>query len=187
MNSFTIKYFHNHDISYTGKELSPHWIREKMSIAGNALVAFAGEASVRAEDLVDVDDSKNNAVIYSPKMLHFIGEFFDSTLEAAILYQHTIILLTSEWLLQQGIQEITRRGNDLYFQSRKLSVSIATTSAVSQLIHVGFNLETHGTPVPTASLKDMGIEPNNFATQLLTGFEREYQVWGNARTKVRPR
>jgi hypothetical protein len=67
----------------------------------------------------------------------------------------------------------------------KLSVSIATASPVSTLIHTGFNIETEGTPVPTAGLAEQGVDIPAFAAEVLRRYAAEVQDIWLARCKVR--
>lgn len=69
---------------------------------------------------------------------------------------------------------------------RKLSVSIATSSAMSCLIHAGINVTTAGTPVQTASLEMLGIDPVAYAQWVAENFARDYEKVFAATTKVRP-
>jgi hypothetical protein len=82
---------------------------------------------------------------------------------------------------------LSRRGNDLYYQSRKLSVSIATRSSVSVLFHAAVNIDTEGTPVPTAGLRELGLDPYAFGEECLDRYCRDAAIWKAARTKVLPR
>lgn len=175
------------EIKYTGAELSPHWIYQNFDLLGNALVAFIGEADVELSHMVDLEDVKKKAPIYSPKMLHFVGEWFQESWEVGILYQHLFVLLLSEALTQRGVKNLTRRGNDLYFENKKLNVSICTKTLSSTLMHIGINIETQGTPVPTIGLKDWDIDPAALAKSLLDQFSTEYLGWQRARWKVLPR
>lgn len=174
-------------IDYDGQQLAPHWIYRRTEVLGDALVAFIGKADVSLEHMVDLEDVRAKAPIYSPKMLHFLGEFFDDRLESGIYLQHLFTGMIYECLLEQRLSQLHRRGNDIYFEGRKLSVSIATKSLTSVLIHVGINVETEGTPVPTSGLKELGIEPFAFAEELFSRFQRDWNIWAKARVKVLPR
>lgn len=175
-------------VLYDGTQLAPHWAYRKMNILGDVLVAFTGEARVSLEHMVDLEDVKKKAPIYSPLMLHFIGEWFINSFEMGILYQHLFICEAYEALLERKISHLSRRGNDIYFQgNRKLNVSIATKSNTSVLMHAGFNIETLGTPVPTVGLNDFKIEPDIFADEILGRFQRSFEGWKKARVKVSPR
>ena len=82
---------------------------------------------------------------------------------------------------------MSRRGNDLYYLGRKLSVSIATKSPVSILMHFGINIKTEGTPVPTAGLLELHIDPIILASKVLEKMERDSIIWRRARLKALPR
>ena len=174
-------------IDYDGTQLSPHWIFKRCDLLGDAVVAFLGKANVDIAHMVDLSDVKANAPIYSPRMLHFVGEWFIDSLDRAILLQHLFAGEIYELLLEQGIGSLTRKGNDIFFKSRKVSVSIATKSPLSTLMHTGINIETEGTPVPTAGLKELGIEPFDFAERVLRRFSADWEGWEKARRKVIPR
>jgi len=69
---------------------------------------------------------------------------------------------------------------------RKLSVSIATLSPVSGLIHAGINVTTEGTPVQTASLEMLGIDAAEYGRWVGENFARDYEKVLLACSKVRP-
>ena len=175
------------EIRYDGTALSPHWIYKNFDLKGDALIAFVGEADVAIDHMVDLEDVKKKAPIYSPKMLHFIGEWFHDNLDIAILTQHLFVAGIYELLWEKGVQGLRRRGNDLYVNEGKLSVSIATKSLTSVLLHTGINIHTEGTPVPTSGLGQLEIDPFSFAETVIARFEKDAEVWKNARVKVLPR
>ena len=72
-------------LSYRGLELKPHWIYENTGIMGNTLIAFKGPCEVTLDHMVDLEDVKKKAPIYSPEMVHFLGEWFIDSLEQGIL------------------------------------------------------------------------------------------------------
>lgn len=84
-----------------------------------------------------------------------------------------------------GSRQIARQGSDLYDGKYKLTVSIASVSAVSALIHAGINVSSRNTPVPTRGLADYGIEPRAFAEEILAGYAAECEGLLRARCKVR--
>ncbi len=173
--------------TYDGTQLRSHWIYEQTGVLGNALVAFTGPADVKLDHMVDLEDVRQKAPIYSPLMLHFLGEWFDDSLEKAILYQHFFAANVYELLWEKGVKGLRRRGNDIYCTEKKLSVSIATRSPVSLLVHVGLNIQTENTPVPTAGLSELGIQTETFGKECLDRFENDFTIWAKARVKVRPR
>lgn len=177
--------FINEKIDYDGTQLAPQWIYKNFGLLGDAAVAFIGEARVPIENMVDLADVKENAFIYSPLMLNFIVEHFHTDLELAVYRQRMLIICIKEELEQFGIN-VLRMGDDLYVDKGKLSVSIATASLVSTLIHVGINIETRGTPVKTSGLSELGIaDVNSFAFNVLKRYEHELEGIYEARCKVR--
>jgi uncharacterized protein len=177
--------------TYDGRQLAPHWIYRNHDLLGDAIVAWRGECDVKLTEMVDIEDVKANAPIYSRQMVHFIAEFFDLDLEKTVYRQRLLITTAKEYLERQIALPVTRSGDDLYLPDEsggklKLSVSIATASPVSTLIHTGFNVETEGTPVPTAGLGKLGINPDEFARTVLERYAAEVADIWQARCKVRP-
>jgi hypothetical protein len=172
-------------IKYTGEQLSSLWAYKELSVQGNSIVAFRGPCEVR-EHMVDQEDVKNKDFIFSEDMLSFIVEIFDLNLERAIVVQRLLITELKE-LLEEMVPSISlrREGDDLFDGKNKLSVSIATLSPVSCLIHVGINVSSKDTPVPTRGLADYGVKPEIFAQNVLLKFQEEFTSMENARTKVR--
>lgn len=173
------------EISYDGTQLSPHWIFRNTDLVGNSIIGFIGQAEVTTENLVDLFDAKRNEFIKSPRMLHFLAEWFIDSIETGIALQYLFISNAFEIFIKNGIVNIERHKNDLFYLSRKLSVSIVTKSTLSILMHTGFNIETHGTPIPTSGLAEMGIEPMVFGMKLLKKFKTDVESMHISRVKVR--
>ncbi|MFH1874173.1 MAG: DUF366 family protein [Pseudomonadota bacterium] len=175
------------ELVYDGTQLAPHWIYKKTQILGDAIVSFIGPANVPLENMVDLEDVVNQAPIYSPLMLHFLIEHFNCDLKNIVFCQRIFCAIVLEELLKKiGSTKIIRRGDDLFEQDKKLSVSIATISPVSGLIHLGINIETKGTPVPTKGLKDYQIDPKEFAELVMKRYVEEMLMVETAKCKVRP-
>lgn len=174
-------------LTYDGTQLNPHWILNTFDITGDAIVAFQGKADVKTSHMVDLHDVKANAPIYSPSMLHFVGEFFIDSLEYGILLQNLFVLQVYSRLLERGTQGLSRKGNDIFVKGRKLSVSIATKTPISVLVHMGINIETEGTPVPTSGLKELNVDPLAFAAEVLEKTAQDIAGFRIARCKVSPR
>jgi uncharacterized protein len=178
------------EIHYDGRQLAPHWIYRGFDLLGDAAVAFVGGCRVELSEMVDIEDVKAAAPIYSPRMLHVIAEFFSGDLHLAVYRQRMLIVAARELLEVMAGRAVTRRGDDLYLARAdgtpgKLSVSIATGSATSTLIHTGFNVETEGTPVPTVGLGELGVDVPAFARELLRRYADEVADIWQARCKVR--
>lgn len=177
-------------ITYDGHQLAPHWIYRTFNRMGDAAVAFVGPCHVDLSEMVDIEDVKAHAPIASPKMLHIIAEFFAIDLHTTVYRQRLLIVRAKELLETMTERKVTRKGDDLYLprldgDSGKLSVSIATASVTSTLIHTGFNVETEGTPVPTVGLAELGVDPVEFGTELLAQYAAEIDDIWMARCKVR--
>jgi hypothetical protein len=137
--------------------------------------------------MVDLADVKEKEFIYSPLMLNFLAEHFDTNLELAI-YRQRMLMVAIKEELEQFEHEVYRVGDDLYVNRGKLSVSIATASVVSTLIHAALNIETEGTPVKTCGLKELGItDIGSFANSVMMRYKRELEQIYEARCKVRGR
>lgn len=177
-------------IAYTGHQLAPHWLYRQFDLLGDATAAFIGPCQVDLGEMVDLEDVKAVAPIYSPRMLHIIAEFFSGDLHLTVHRQRLLIVTAKELLETLVDRRVTRRGDDLYLdradgQPGKLSVSIATASTTSTLIHTGFNIETEGTPVPTVGLAELGVDAVTFAAELLQRYSAEIDGIWRARCKVR--
>lgn len=172
-------------IVYDGNQLRPHWIYRNFDLLGDAVVAFRGEVNVDLDHMVDLSDVKNREHIYSPEMLNFIIEHFHTNLPLAI-YQQRMFMVAIKEELEQYELPITRMGDDLYVNRGKLSVSVATVSTVSSLIHVGLNIDTKGTPIKTAGLKELKINDlSSFAEAVMLRYKRDMESIEEARYKVR--
>jgi hypothetical protein len=173
-------------IPYTGKELHSLWIYRNFRLQGNALIAFQGPCEVQTEHLVDQEDALAHAFIYSPLMLHFIGEFFHLSLKEGVFLQRWFMaLIREEWEKERPEWRCVRKGDDLYVGNRKLSVSIVTASPISVLLHTGLNIKTQNTQVPTFGLEEAQIHPESFAQKILKAFDEEYRSMEMASCKVK--
>lgn len=172
-------------INYDGSQLKPLYSYVHHQLHGDSIVAFIGACDVTLEHMVDAEDFVVNAKIASDEMLHFIVELFGQNLMTAVALQRLLVSIAQDILLEMG-QPLIRNGDDLYFKKKKLSVSIASASAVSSQIHLGINIKNTGTPVPTCALSDFSVAPAKFAKELLARFAAEYTSITEATQKVRP-
>lgn len=194
-------------VTYGGLELSPHWILQQTGVYGSSMAVFEGSCHVDTSHLVDFEDRLNADWIGARSMVHIIAEFFQplissQSLELAIYYQRLLIIQMEkalrEMLKDKSEVTVSRRGDDLFVALRKglvqkLSVSIATTSAVSVLIHWGINLDATGAPdhVNAAGLcSTLGFTPLDvlhFTKTSLEGYIEELEEIKLAQCKVQPR
>jgi len=172
-------------LTYTGAQLRSLWIYDTFGLSGDALVAFTGPAKVPTEALVDHHDRRAGDFIAATSMLHLIIEHFDTSLICAVLRQRLLMSLICDQLRQHDVPDLTRRGDDLFSAQAKLSVSIATISPVSTLIHTGINIDSEGAPVEACGLQDFGIEPRQLARSIAEAYTSEMASVEAARCKVR--
>lgn len=172
------------EIKYTGEELSPHWIYKNFHLQGDAMVAFCGECEVKLTEMVDIEDVINNEPIYSKNMLSFIIEHFNIGLVEGVIRQRLLICIIKEALEDKGVA-VNRNGDDLFVEGRKLSVSIATKSITSVLIHVGINIDPTGAPVDAIGLDFLKISDiKGFAQNVMLKYSQEMDDIILASTKV---
>ena len=178
--------FIEEEIKYIGSQLAPHWIYKNFKIQGDAIVAFIGECEVKLTEMVDIEDVINNEPIYSKSMLSFISEQFGLGLVEGVLRQRLLITVIKESLEKRGVF-VVRNGDDLMINNRKLSVSIATKSTTSVLIHTGLNIISEGVPVEASGLtSELGIvDIKEFAQEVMQRYSEELEDIVLASTKVR--
>lgn len=178
--------FTDNEIKYEGWQLCPHWIYKNFKIQGDAVVAFIGECEVKLTEMVDIEDVINDEPIYSKSMLSFITEQFNVNLIEGVFRQRLLICIIKEALEKRGFK-ITRNGDDLFYEGKKLTVSIATKSMTSVLIHTGINIISEGAPVKASGLtSELGIKNiKEFANEILKKYSEEIDDIVMASTKVR--
>jgi len=178
--------FLDQEIAYLGAQLRSGWVAEVSGLAGDAAVAFLGPCDVKPEHMVDRVDLEAGAKICSPRMLHFIIEHPGCDLTAITLRQRLLMAIASEIINRHlGEMLIRREGDDLYLRERKLSISVATTSPASGLIHSGFNVRGEGAPIPAVGLEELGVNPRWFGARLLEAYCAETESAHTASEKVR--
>ncbi|MGE3174082.1 MAG: DUF366 family protein [Planctomycetota bacterium] len=173
---------------YDGAQLAAHWIRWHTGLEGDAMVAFRGPCAVARDEIADLEDLDGPGIA-ADDMVHFLWESF--TQPDLLLAVHRQRLLTAQALevLQEqrrpGGPPVRRCGDDLWCDDGKLSISIATATPVSSMIHFAVNAQRGGAPVAIAALADLGVDPAAFAAALLTRCADEQDGIAAARAKVR--
>ncbi|MBQ8168305.1 DUF366 family protein [bacterium] len=178
--------FAEKNIKYEGWQLMPHWIYKNFKVMGDAIVAFKGECEVKLTEMVDIEDVINDEPIYSKNMLSFITEQFNVNLVEGVFRQRLLICIIKEALERRGFI-VARNGDDLFVCGKKLTVSIATKSLTSILIHTGINIDSNGAPVAACGLEnDLGItDVDEFAKEIMQKYAEEIDDIVLASTKVR--
>jgi hypothetical protein len=174
---------------YDGTQLRSLYAYLEHGILGDSVVAWTGPCDVSFEHMVDGEDLLQRSSIRGSKMLHFIIEIFDQDLMSGVLLQRLFAGIVRDVLWEISplrALEISRQGDDLYWKKKKLSISIATSSPISTLVHFAINVSSKGTPVETAGLEDLKVPVQNFAKECLQNLKNEYESCQTATWKVRP-
>ncbi len=172
-------------IVYTGRELRSGWVHDQTGFAGDSAAGFVGPCHVANEDLVDLDDARAGTFIKAVSMAHIIIEHPECELETTVWRQRMLVSLLCEILHEKGLG-VRRSGDDVYYNERKLTVSIAAPGPDATLIHLGINVDPGGAPVSAVGLEEMNVEPLSLIDELLACYVRELKSARHATTKVRP-
>lgn len=178
-------YYHEDELAYTS--LYSHFAYLNFGVAGDSIVSFIGPCDVSGERLVDLEDRRAGSFIKAAKMLHFVIEHFGIDLLTAVRHQRILCACLLEELYRAGVPGLRREGDDLFAEDGKLTVSVASVSPVSALIHLGVNVNAAGAPVRTAELASFpGVDPRALAVKLVDRYAQEVNgIWAAA-AKVRP-
>ncbi len=177
-------------LKYDGSQLSSHFAYKAFGLRGDSLVVFQGPMDIPKENIADLEDLRQNKIIRGSKLLHFIAEHFGITLETAVLRQRMLVRLAADIIREARIDSpgqggVSVRGDDIYVEEGKLSVSIAAPSPVSCLIHFGVNISTRNVPVEASSLEILGVEPGRVAQELSEAYAKEIESIERALSKVK--
>jgi hypothetical protein len=168
------------------KELYSHFALKNYGIAGDAVVAFVGPCDVRQENLVDLADRRAGAKIVAARMLHFVVEHFGITLAEAVWRQRVLAAIVLEEVQKRAPRTPFRReGDDVYAGDGKLTVSVATSSLTSALIHLGVNVDGAGAPVKVSDLRYLNVDVDDLANAVLERYADEVGRFVEALGKVR--
>ena len=178
-------HFSEKPLGYDGSQLSGHFALKHFGLLGDSCVAFLGPCEVKLDAMVDLEDVRREDPIFSRHMLHYLWESFAFDLRAAASFQRLMVAVVAEELRREKAVEVRRKGDDLYVGAKKLSVSIATASPVSTLIHLGLNVTGEGAPVAAIGLGELGIDATGFGKICLERFNEEYKGILAATWKVR--
>lgn len=155
---------------YDGSQISSLWAYNSFGIQEDSMVVFRGACDVKIEHMIDLEDRRANESIWSEDMVSFIIEHFDST-DLKLIYarQRLFTAIVREYLAGIGV-ETSREGDDLFLKGKKLTVSIASTSAVSQKIHFGINVshDVYG------NMKEAGIGEKEQVTGFMQAVGEAY-------------
>lgn len=173
-------------IAYDGRQLRAHWLLDRFGLVGDAVVGFRGACAVSDAEMADLADLGGPG-IGADDMVHFVWESFTAAdLLLASHRQRLFAAQVAEVLAEAcPAHRLQRDGDDLYLGTGKLSISIATVTPVSALIHFAVNASPTGAPVEIASLAQLEVAPEEFGRAVLTRVASEQTSIEQARAKVR--
>jgi len=121
-------------------------------------------------------------------MWHFIIEIPEAAITEMVVWQRLFITLCMDYFRDHVERHISLRrlGDDIMVNNRKLSVSIATLSQFSGLIHVGINNDVGDKcPVNAIGLNDFcPVHTGTFGGNIAESFVEEYNDVKDATYKV---
>lgn len=173
------------EFKYDGNQIKPLVNYMNHGLLGDSCVAWIGACNIPFAHMMDGEDLLQRAEIKGSRMLHFIFEIFDRELATGVFLQRLFAAEVQSRVAAAKGKLLIRKGDDLYLEDRKLSISIATKATNSVLVHFAMNISNEGTPVKTCALEDLGLEPKAFANELLQWVSDEYQDIVIATRKVR--
>lgn len=175
------------EMNYDGTQLCSLYNYLEHGLLGNSILAWLGPCDVSFEHMVDGEDLLAKSEIRGSMMLHFIFEIFDQSLVTGVFLQRLMASLCLETIHEWSPSTRLRRdGDDIFWGQNKLSISIATRSPQSVLVHFAMNIRNEGTPVATCALADFEIDAKKFALTILGKMKHELQTIQIASYKVKP-
>lgn len=183
-----IKFLKTQEI-YDGQQLRSHFAYLEHKILGDSAVAWIGPCDVGFTHMVDGEDFLARSPIKGAEMVHFIIEYFNQSLLTGVFLQRLFASIVRDVLIELSPVkkiEIRRQGDDLYWGDRKITISIATSSPISTLVHFAVNVNTRDVPVKAAGLDDFKINKNEFSKKCLAYLKAEFEDSQMATWKVRP-
>ena len=184
-------YFIPAEMPYDGSQLQPLYAYLYHKVLGDSIISWIGACDIPFENMIDGEDLVELSAIKGSRMLHFIIEIFHTSLFVGVTSQRLFASIARDYLqgsagkaLQQD--DLIRQGDDIFWKDKKLSISIASRSAVSTQIHFAMNISTAGTPVKTTSLDELNLQAKSVAQDLMNLWQKEFTSIEIATKKVRP-
>ena len=179
---------------YDGSQLRALFAYEYFGLKGNSVLAWIAPCDVRLDHMVDYEDKIEQSKICGDLMVHFVIEIFPANLSFGVALQRLLAAQVKDIVFNFAKAEkflLERKGDDVYvtvdkIKKGKLSISIASVSNVSTLIHFAANVTNAGTPVATACLNDLKINPQIFAKEVCKKIADEFESVIFATQKVKP-
>jgi uncharacterized protein len=192
-NSRMLTKFIEKEVPYDGTQLRSLFAYLDHGLLGDSIVAWVGSCDIDFAHMVDGEDILAKSEIRGGRMVHFIVEKFQATLSEMVALQRLLASVVKDVLVdrENGLPRfpIRRSGDDVYLMlpdgEGKLSISIATVSPSSGLLHFAVNVTNEGTPVKTASLEDLRFAAREFAELVMKSFSIECISIREATMKVK--
>lgn len=175
--------------TYDGTQLRSQFAYLQHRLLGDSAVAWVGPCNVSFEHMVDGEDLLDQSEIRGSKMVHFIFEIFDQSLFSGVLLQRLFASIVRDVIYELSRTpnlKLNREGDDLYWRGKKLSISIATNSPISTMVHFAVNVDTKDVPVEACGLKDLKVDEQTFMKKALEKISNEYNSCREATWKVKP-
>lgn len=176
-------------ILYTGEQLKPLTNYLQHGLLGDSLVGWLGPCNVTPDHMIDGEDLRASAKISADEMVHFVLELFDFSLKGAVVLQRLMAEIAMDVIsdINPKHPPLYRRGDDIYWDDKKLNISIATVSSNSTLIHFAINTKETGAPsdVHICWLASLDVDAKKFAMKFMEKFALEFDDIVNASRKVR--
>lgn len=174
--------FIDSELGYDGSQIKSLWAYREAGIEEDSIISFLGSCNIQSDAQVDIESVVLQKEIHSPKMLHFIVEHFDEVSLRLIRIRQRFLACLVQELVDKDC-EISRKGDDLFWKEKKLTVCTATVSPVSAKIHFGVNVESD----EYASLQEIGYsDPKKLALEVCRRYSREIEDIEGCIRKTRP-
>ncbi len=185
--------FIQNEFPYDGTQLRSLFGYLDHGLLGDSVVSWVGACEIDFAHMVDGEDLLEKSEIRGGRMVHFILEKFHATLPEMVALQRLFAAIVKDVIVEKENGHprfpIRRSGDDIYLVlpdgEGKLSISIATVSPLSGLVHFAVNVTNDGTPVRTASLEDLRFSAKEFAELVLSRFRDECRSIREATMKVK--
>ena len=160
-------------------------------VLGDSIISWIGSCDISFENMIDGEDLVEQSAIKGSSMVHFIIEIFHTSLFAGVTAQRLFASIARDYLQSKATKSLAgenlkRDGDDIFWNDKKLSISIASNSAVSTQIHFAMNISIVGTPVKTTSLEELHLDAKTVAIDLMNLWVQEFNSIDMATKKVRP-
>lgn len=178
------------EFAYDGTQLRSLYAYLDHGLLGDSIVSWVGPCDIDFAHMVDGEDLLSKSEIRGARMVHFIVEKHHATLAEMVALQRLLAAIVKDVVSRQSSRFTVRReGDDIFVVlpdgEGKLSISIATVSPSSGLIHFAVNVTNEGTPVKTASLEDLRWAAREFSESVLAAFSKECVSIREATMKVK--